>query len=217
MAIETPNQIPIQVGPANRLLTPAEFHRLADVPPEVEWFANLSNAGTRRAYKHAIGDFMGFTGIIRPEEFRTVTRAHIIAWRDELVRRELGGGTIRLRLASLASLFEYLCEKNAVTHNPVKGVERPKTEIRRRQDAGDRRSSGTEAARRTADRHHQEQARPRHPVDAAVPCAAARGVVQAEGQGLSARAQRRAASERLRQRRQDAVFAAASRHQRAHS
>ena len=29
---------------------------------------------------------------------------------------------------SLASLFEYLCEKNAVTHNPVKGVERPKTE-----------------------------------------------------------------------------------------
>ncbi len=32
------------------------------------------------------------------------------------------------RLASLASLFEYLCERNAVTHNPVKGVERPKTE-----------------------------------------------------------------------------------------
>jgi len=29
---------------------------------------------------------------------------------------------------SLASLFEYLCEKNAVTHNPVKGVERPKAE-----------------------------------------------------------------------------------------
>ena len=29
-----------------------------------------------------------------------------------------------------ASLFEYLCEKNAVTHNPVKGVERPKTESR---------------------------------------------------------------------------------------
>jgi integrase/recombinase XerD len=25
-------------------------------------------------------------------------------------------------------LFEYLCDKNAVTHNPVKGVERPKTE-----------------------------------------------------------------------------------------
>ena len=71
---------------------------------------------------------MRFAGIFRPEEFRTATRAHLIAWRDELRRRGLGGATIRHRLAALASLFEYLCEKNAVTHNPVKGVERPKTE-----------------------------------------------------------------------------------------
>ena len=78
--------------------------------------------------RNAIHDFMGFTGIGRPEEFRTITRAHIIAWRDELAHRGLGGSTIRHRLASLASLFEYLCEKNAVTYNPVKGVERPRTE-----------------------------------------------------------------------------------------
>jgi integrase/recombinase XerD len=122
------DQLPAEIVPAARLLTAAEFHQLADVPPEVEWFANLSNPSTRRAYENAVKDFMRFTGITRPEEFRTVTRAHIIAWRDDLVRRGLGGSTIRHRLASLASLFEYLCEKNAVTHNPVKGVERPKTE-----------------------------------------------------------------------------------------
>ena len=52
----------------------------------------------------------------------------VIAWRDELAGASSGGSTIRHRLAALASLFEYLCEKNAVTHNPVKGVERPKTE-----------------------------------------------------------------------------------------
>jgi integrase len=52
----------------------------------------------------------------------------VIAWRDDLVRPELGGSTVRHRLAVLAALFEYLCEKNAVTHNPVKGVARPKTE-----------------------------------------------------------------------------------------
>ena len=69
---------------------------------------------------------MRFTGIVRPEEFRTVTRAHIIAWRDAVAQRGLGGSTIRHRLASLASLFEYLCDKNAVTHNPVKGIERPR-------------------------------------------------------------------------------------------
>src|SRR4051794_39842066 len=122
--------LPSEIAPArvSRLLTAAEFHRLADVPPEVEWFANLTNPQTRRAYENAVKDFMRFAGIMRPEEFRTVTRAHVIAWRDELVRRGLGGSTIRHRLASLASLFEYLCGQNAVTHNPVKGVERPKSE-----------------------------------------------------------------------------------------
>ena len=121
-------QLPSASAPTNRMLTAAEFHHLADVPPEVEWFANLTNPSTRRAYENAVKDFMRFTGIARPAEFRTVTRAHIIAWRDQLVQRGLGGSTIRHRLASLASLFEYLCERNAVTHNPVKGVERPRTE-----------------------------------------------------------------------------------------
>ena len=41
---------------------------------------------------------------------------------------DFGRSTVRHRLASLASLFDYLCEKNAVTHNPVKGVERPKAD-----------------------------------------------------------------------------------------
>jgi site-specific recombinase XerC len=71
---------------------------------------------------------MRFTGIVRQEEFRRVTRAHVIAWRDDLARRELDGATIRNRLAALSSLFEYLCEKNAVSHNPVNGVKRPRAE-----------------------------------------------------------------------------------------
>lgn len=98
------------------------------MPPENEWFANLGNPNTRRAYENAIKDFMQFTGIVKPEEFRTVTRAHVIAWRDELVKRALSGMTVRHRLAALSSLFEYLCERNAVTHNPVKGVKRPPVE-----------------------------------------------------------------------------------------
>jgi integrase/recombinase XerD len=121
------DQLPAEIAPASRLLTAAEFRHLADVPPEVEWFANLSNPSTRRACENVIRDFVRFIGIARPEEFRAVTRAHIIVWRDELPHRGLGGSTIRHRLASLASLFDCLCEKNAVTHNPVKGVERPST------------------------------------------------------------------------------------------
>lgn len=120
--------IPTLPTKSNRLLTSDEFHKLAEVPPEVEWFANINNAQTRRSYENAMKDFMAFTGITRPEEFRAITRAHIIAWRDELTNRDLSGTTIRHRLAALSSLFEYLCERNTVTHNPVKGVKRPVVE-----------------------------------------------------------------------------------------
>lgn len=69
---------------------------------------------------------MGFVGIERPEEFRLVAWSHVIAWRKDVERRRLSQATIRRKLSALSSLFEYLCEQNAVTHNPVKGVKRPK-------------------------------------------------------------------------------------------
>jgi site-specific recombinase XerD len=115
-------------APGRRLLTAAEFQGLAQVPAELEWFANIHNPRTRRAYQLDLGDFTAFVGIQRPEEFRTVTRAHVIAWRKDMERRQLSATTIRRKLSALSSLFDYLCEKNAVTHNPVKGVERPKAD-----------------------------------------------------------------------------------------
>lgn len=120
--------LPINPNSSTRILDAAEFHRLSEIPFEIEWYANLSNEHTRRTYKMALQDFMQFTGIRKPEEFRQVTRAHIIAFRDELKNRNLSGSTIRNRLASISSLFEYLCDKNAVTHNPVKGTKRPPVE-----------------------------------------------------------------------------------------
>ena len=69
---------------------------------------------------------MHFAGIRSPEEFRVVTRAHLIAWRKDLEGRAVAGSTIRRKLSAVSSLFEYLCERNAVVHNPVKGVKRPK-------------------------------------------------------------------------------------------
>ena len=123
-----PVSTPLPALSPERRLTAAAYQRLADVPPEVEWFANLGNQATRRAYEAALADFMRFAGIARTEEFRSVTRAHVIAWRDDLLQRTLSSQTIRHRLAALSSLFEYLCERNAVTHNPVKGVKRPAVE-----------------------------------------------------------------------------------------
>jgi len=111
----------------SRTLTPAQFQGLAEVPPEIEWFANLTNANTRRAYRQDIADFMAFAGLRRPAEFRDVTRAHVIAWREQLVGQGLANDTIRRKLAALSSLYAYLCDRNAVLHNPVLGVKRPRS------------------------------------------------------------------------------------------
>ena len=40
-------------------------------------------------------------------------------------RRELSPASIRRKLSALSSLFDYLCERNAVAGNPVDGVKRP--------------------------------------------------------------------------------------------
>ena len=101
---------------ADRRLTQAEFQGLAQVPPEMEWFINIENPRTKRAYRNDLKDFREFVGIERPEEYRVVTRAHVIAWRDDLKRRKLSPATIRRKLSALTSIFDYLCDKNAITH-----------------------------------------------------------------------------------------------------
>lgn len=116
--------VPLQ----RRALTAAEFRGLADVPPEVEWFANITNRQTRRAYQSDIKDFMEFVGIQKPEEFRIVARAHVIAWRKTLEGRNLAPASIRRKLSALSALFNHLCECNAVLFNPTRGVKRPPAE-----------------------------------------------------------------------------------------
>lgn len=118
----------VSARPAGRFLTRPEFQQLAAVPAEDEWFANIDNPRTRRAYRIDLQEFMDFAGIRSPAEMRQVNRAHVIAWRKDLELRQLAGSTIRRKLAALASLFEHLCERNAVETNPVKGVKRPKVE-----------------------------------------------------------------------------------------
>lgn len=106
-------------------LSVAQFDRLTDVPAELEWLANITNEKRRRAYKCDVTEFSQYVGLRKPEEFRTVTRAHVIAWRETSEVRALSAPTIRRKLAALSSLYAYLCERNAVAGNPVDGVKRP--------------------------------------------------------------------------------------------
>lgn len=106
-------------------LSPDQFAALSDVPPEQEWLANLTNQKTKRAYRADVQEFCVFTGIQESSGLRNVARAHVIAWRQSLEARELAKASIRRKLSALSSLFEYLCEHNAVPGNPVDGVKRP--------------------------------------------------------------------------------------------
>ena len=108
------------------LLTREDFHVLAAIPPEVEWFADIQNPNTRAAYRSDVSQFMAFVGLQRAEEFRMVARAHVIAWRKQLAAQKLAAASIRRKLSAVGSLFRYLCEQNAIIHNPCDGVSRPK-------------------------------------------------------------------------------------------
>ena len=66
-----------------------------------------------------------FTGLPDHAALRTVARAHVIAWRKDMEARSLAPSSVRRKLSALSSLFDYLCERNAVLGNPVDGVKRP--------------------------------------------------------------------------------------------
>jgi hypothetical protein len=51
---------PQRVTLPRRALTSAEFSQLADMPPETEWFSNIDNPHTRRAYRSDLKEFMTF-------------------------------------------------------------------------------------------------------------------------------------------------------------
>jgi site-specific recombinase XerD len=72
-----------------------------------------------------VREFSRFLRLTTPDELRTVTRTHVIAWRTELEARIMSPASIRRKLSAVSSLFDYLCEKNAVAGNPVDGMKRP--------------------------------------------------------------------------------------------
>jgi integrase/recombinase XerD len=72
-----------------------------------------------------VREFIAYAGLGSYGELRLIARAHIIGWRRDMETRGLEDATIRRKLSALSSLFNYLCDRNAVTGNPVDGVKRP--------------------------------------------------------------------------------------------
>ena len=95
-------------------LTPASTAISPMCPPNSNGSPTSPIAKTRRAYKIDVAEFIAFTGLQESGELRTVARAHVIAWRKDMESRKLAPASIRRKLSALSSLFDYLCERNAV-------------------------------------------------------------------------------------------------------
>ena len=59
---------------SSRALTAPEFHELAQVPPAAEWFANIDNPNTRRAYRNDLKEFM--RALSNPRERTSLNQIH---------------------------------------------------------------------------------------------------------------------------------------------
>jgi hypothetical protein len=60
----TDDRLPVPLPSPSSLLTAAQYQRLADVPPEIEWFAHLNNKSTGLAFENALQDCVRFTRIV---------------------------------------------------------------------------------------------------------------------------------------------------------
>ncbi|KMY86566.1 ATPase involved in chromosome partitioning [Candidatus Paraburkholderia calva] len=124
-------------------LTSAQFHQLADMPPEAEWFANLDTICARVAPIRSIfATSWDSSRSTRPEDFRIVTRAHVLAWRKVLEDRALSGASSQRFLRS-----SNICAKKRCGLQSGQGCKAAEGREQRRQDAGTRRSPSARAAR----------------------------------------------------------------------
>ena len=78
------NMVRLSEGAISKKLPPLEA--LASIPEELLWLANFTSAHTRSAYKAAVTDFIERAGLRSAGDFRCVSRAAVIAWRDALLR-----------------------------------------------------------------------------------------------------------------------------------
>jgi integrase/recombinase XerD len=97
----------------------------------VEFFtAQIRNPNTRRAYVKAVGDFCVWledTGILSIEAVKSIHVATYV----ELLGREHAAPTVKLRLAAIRMMFDWLATGGIIPFNPAAAVRGPKYSIKR--------------------------------------------------------------------------------------
>jgi site-specific recombinase XerD len=91
----------------------------------LEFFAsNIRNPNTRRAYAHAVGEFMTWCAHAGVRSITAVQPLHVAAW-IELQTQTLSAPTVKQHLAAIRHLFDWLVVGQIVPHNPAASVRGP--------------------------------------------------------------------------------------------
>jgi site-specific recombinase XerC len=91
----------------------------------LEFFASaIRNPNTRRAYAHAVGEFLAWCAQAGVGSITAVQPLHVAAW-IELQTQTLSSPTVKQHLAAIRHLFDWLVIGQVVPHNPAASVRGP--------------------------------------------------------------------------------------------
>lgn len=91
----------------------------------LEFFAaNIRNPHTRRSYSRAVADFLAWCEDCGVSSITAVQPLHVAAW-VELQQQTHAAPTVKLRLAGLRHLFDWLVTGQVIPVNPAASVRGP--------------------------------------------------------------------------------------------
>ena len=91
----------------------------------IEFFAaTLRNANTRAAYMHAVADFLSFPPVAALNSLAEVRSIHVSAYIEHVSAR-FAPQTVKLRLAALRGLFDWLARHGVLAVSPAAPVRGP--------------------------------------------------------------------------------------------
>jgi site-specific recombinase XerD len=91
----------------------------------LEFFAaNIRNPHTRRAYSRAVVDFLAWCDDNQVPSITAVQPLHVAAW-IEMQQQDYAAPTVKLRLAALRHLFDWLVTGQIIPTNPAGSVRGP--------------------------------------------------------------------------------------------
>ena len=117
----------LSIGSLPTLFTPSP----AAAKRTVEFFtANIRNPNTRKAYARAVGEFAAWCGPNGLEELGAIEPVHVAAYVEQLQVR-LAAPSVKLNLAALRMLFDWLVVGQVMPTNPASSVRGPRHSVRK--------------------------------------------------------------------------------------